>query len=357
MKILMYGVNKETVMEADVDKYRLDNQKKRIQMQTIRELNGVEEIIILDNDFRNEYYLYVDEKTFSHGDFLRYLAGETNKNLEEIILETYSMFNEDVLRHLYEVSSGYLSHPLGSFSTLDSVEQALKFAVFMDTCGQVLYKLFTEAIQLAYYLKLKEKIQPLNKSKISEYLYRLKKRMGSLEKKNYVLAGDDFEVFYLTKLLLIANAQTITIVHKNVSNAKRQKELIKAKLEKSEQTKIHYADEKSIHYRLSKSDVVIFDTSKLNLLNKKIREEVAAIRRTPKIQYLLDTSEHPIEAIKDEQLDLYTVDVKMKLSYNDEQKNKAIIAFDEELSEHIDRFMNYLKEIHVNVTEEAMYQN
>lgn len=183
MKLLMYGVNKETIMKEDVDKYRLFGDQKQIQMNDIRQFDGVEEIILLTNDFRNEYYLYVNETIFSHGDFLRYIADKTDKSLQEIILETYSKFNEDVLRHLYEISSGYLSEPVGSFKVLASVEKAVHYALEMNTAGEVLYRLFKEAIDLAYQFKLDEEIQPLNKSKITKYVYLLKKKMKSLEKK------------------------------------------------------------------------------------------------------------------------------------------------------------------------------
>ncbi|HLR92266.1 MAG TPA: hypothetical protein VK048_04325, partial [Atopostipes sp.] len=170
MKLLMYGVNKETIMKEDVVKYRLSEPEKKVQMNDINKLQGVEEIVVLTNDFRNEYYLYVNETTFSHGDFLRYLAEKTDKNLQEIILETYSKFNEDVLRHLFEISSGYLSDPMGSFDSLESVENAVHYAEMLNTCGHILQNLFQEAIQLAYYFKLNEEIQPLNRSEISRYV-------------------------------------------------------------------------------------------------------------------------------------------------------------------------------------------
>src|SRR5690625_537306 len=121
MKLLMYGVNKETIMKEDVDKYRLFGDQKQIQMNDLSQFDGVEEIIVLTNDFRNECYLYVNETIFSHGDCLRYIADKTDRKLQEIILETYSKINEDVLRNIYEISSGYRSKPEGSFDVLASV--------------------------------------------------------------------------------------------------------------------------------------------------------------------------------------------------------------------------------------------
>ena len=77
MKLLMYGVNQETVMKEDIHKYLLNDEEKEIQMNDISQLEGVDEIIILSDDFRNEYFLYVDEEIFSHGEFLRYIANKT----------------------------------------------------------------------------------------------------------------------------------------------------------------------------------------------------------------------------------------------------------------------------------------
>ena len=44
----MYGVNKETVMKEDTEKYFLDDEKKYIQMNDILKFNGVEEIAIFE---------------------------------------------------------------------------------------------------------------------------------------------------------------------------------------------------------------------------------------------------------------------------------------------------------------------
>src|SRR5699024_8024164 len=135
MKLLMYGVNKETIMKEDVDKYRLFGDQKQIQMNDISQFDGVEEIIVLTNDFRNEYYLYVNETIFSHGDFLRYIADKTDKTLQEIILETYSKFNEDVLHHLYRRSNVYISDPVSYYVVLSSVENAVYYSIVINTAG------------------------------------------------------------------------------------------------------------------------------------------------------------------------------------------------------------------------------
>ena len=352
MKLLMYGVSKETVTKEEAIKYQIANGRKERQMTEIIEFDGIEEIVILDSDFRNEYYLYVDELVFSHGEFLRYLAEETGKNLEEVILETYSKFNEDVLRHLYEIATGYFSNPKGSIEMLISLERALDLSKNLKTVGRILTKLFREAIDLAYTLKLNDLILPLNLSEASKYIYILKKKLGQLENKNYLLAANDHDLMILSKVFLMANAQTVSITHKDAGELNRQYQKISAKLTEEEKSKFHLADAKSLNYRLAKADAVILNLTDLQILDQETREEVAEIRQTRKVQYLIDTSEHPMIEFNCESLDIELIDPDISYAHNDEKQQEAMIEFDEILSTKVNEFMKYFEQFQEeNLTE------
>lgn len=352
MKLLLYGVSQETVTKEDANKYKLTQRKKKTQMHDILEIEGIEEIIVLDNGFRSEYYLYVDEYVFSHGDFLRYLSDQTGKPLEEIILETYSKFNEDVLHHLYEIASGYLTDPKGCFKVLESVKKALDFARKLETTGEVLVKLFNETLELAYSLKLDTELQPLNDNQISKSIYLLKKEMGTLSDKNYVLAGNEFELIVLTKILLIAGAQTVTITNQSDKELAKTYNKLKINLTNTEMTKVRKADVNSLNYRLAKADAIVLNMSEFALTDKAVQEEVSAIRQTKKIQYILDTNPNPIEQLEVEGLDVQVIDSDVKFSYNDEEKEQAVIVFEEILSNQIEKFMKYFEQFqNENITE------
>src|SRR5699024_107270 len=267
-------------------------------------------------------------------DFLRYIADKTDKNLQEIILETYSKFNEDVLRHLYEITCGYLSEPMGSFDILNSVEKAVNYASKLHTGGEILYKLFEEAIQLSYSFKLNESTQPLNMSEISKYIYLLKKKMSTLAKKNFLISGNTFEIGYLTNLLLLADAQTVTILHTDEKDSLKQVEKLSTYLTDTEAGKVFAATSKSLYYRLSKTDAVVCDFSKIDLFNEKTKEEIAIMRQTKKVQYLIDTSKDPIKEMVSDRLDIHVIDPTVNLAYNDEQLNNAIMVLEERSEEH-----------------------
>ena len=354
MKLLMYGVNKETVMKEDTEKYFLDDEKKYIQMNDILKFNGVEEIAILADDFRNEYYLYVDESIFSHGEFLRYLSSNTNKSLQEIILETYSKFNEDVLRHLFEVASGYLAEPKGSFIELEAVEQSLDFAQATNTVDEILGKMFAKAIHLSFDLKLDEMVKPLNHSYLVRYLYLLKEQMNSLEKRDYLISGNDFELYYLTKLLLFTGARTISVIHENDEKALEQFEKLKQSLTEAELTKVYPVTKKSLYYRLAKADAAIINSAEINLFTDEICEEVAILRQTKKIQYLLDTNESQTTKLESSNLDIRYINGNTEPFYDDSEQAEAMIAFEEKLSNHIKQFMDFLEMFQADTKEKIL---
>ena len=345
MKLLMYGVNKDTVMKEDVDKYLLNDTDKRIQMIDISQFEGVAEVVILSDDFRNEYFLYVDEDIFSHGEFLRYIAGKTSKTLQEVILETYSKFNEDFLRHLFELTTGYLSNPVGSFKDLGTAEKTLEFASSIQMGGPVVYKMFNRAIYLGYALKLVDEIKPLNQSQISHYILLLKEYISDFSKKNFLISGDDYQVYFLTKLLLFADAQTITIIQKDEEKSQLQFNQLKSLFNETELSRISPMIQKSLFYRLAKMDVAILNASDLNIFEHQIQEEVSVIRQTKKVQYLIDTAEDEKEDKMFPEYDFQYIDGNTQIIFNKEEEEVALATFEEELSIEVDDFMNFLQEV------------
>ncbi|MDZ7835380.1 MAG: hypothetical protein U5K84_08620 [Alkalibacterium sp.] len=157
MKLIMYGVNRDTVSTQDIHKYGLNESMRKCHLNDIDAFDGVAETVLVTTDSRNEYYLYIDEQTFRHGDLLRYLSCHTGKNLEEIILETYSKFNHDVVEHLYGLVSPLSEKP----ESLSVLEQALLESLNEQTIGHVLNDLFTRAISFSMSLYDKEALYPI----------------------------------------------------------------------------------------------------------------------------------------------------------------------------------------------------
>ena len=68
MKLLMYGVNRDSVSVDEIYKYSLNDDMRKKHLKEIKLFNGVKEVVLLVTENRNEYYLFVDETEFKHGD-------------------------------------------------------------------------------------------------------------------------------------------------------------------------------------------------------------------------------------------------------------------------------------------------
>lgn len=121
----MYGVNKNVLSEEDLQPYLLTETQVHDQLNDLSQLAGVMDIFILNSQELTEYYFNVDELTFQHGDFLNYMAQRVGRPVEQVILDTYSKFNGDIISHLYALLSGVSLHT-DQDQLLELVEHHLK---------------------------------------------------------------------------------------------------------------------------------------------------------------------------------------------------------------------------------------
>lgn len=345
----MYGVNQDTVSVEDIDKYKLSETQKIEHLHDIKRFPGVEEICIMSSNMRSEYYLNVDETTFKHGDLLRYLSTFTGKPLKEIILETYSKFNKDVVNHLFTVVSGMEARPKGSYTTLRHAENALNVGAQEETLGFMLKDLFKNAIKFSRKMRLSETMKPFYNTQPSRAIEMLEDTIGELNDKKYVLFGNGYDVIHLAKLLLSLNVQSLTIANEDAFISKKMinnlKDWVDLTVEGECTTRFHAADLVSVCYRFSNADgIVLLPSFDCECLTSDMLEKVETIRQTKKIQVIVDFNENNRAAFESlGHLVSYTSfnDQSFK-EFSDEELSQADIYFDENLLQVTEKFMeNY----------------
>lgn len=345
----MYGVNQDTVSVEDIDKYKLSETQKIKHLLDIKRFPGVEEICIMSSNLRSEYYLNVDETTFKHGDLLRYLSAFTGKPLKEIILETYSKFNKDVVNHLFTVVSGMESRTKGSYTTLSHAENALNLGAKEGTLGFMLKDLFKSAIKFSRKMRLSETMKPLYNAQPSRAIEMLKDTNGELDGKKYVLFGNGYDVIHLAKLLLSLNVQSLTIANEDAFISRKMvsslREWIDLTVEGECTTRFHAADLVSVCYRFSNADGIVLSPSfDCDCLTSDMLKKVETIRQTKKIQVIVDFNENNRAAFESlGHLVSYTSfnDYSFK-EFSDEEFNQAGVYFDENIIQVTEKFMeNY----------------
>lgn len=345
----MYGVNQETVSAEDIEKYSLNSSTQAKQMREIKQFRGVQEVVVLCTDMRNEYYLHVDETIFKHGDLLRYLSEFTQKPLKEVILETYSKFNEDVIRHLFSVTSGMETKPKGDLKPLTSVEEALLLAEEENSSGFVLKDLFETAIHYAQDNHLRVAMAPLKEAEIPQCLNGLRKDLDHLGGKKFVLFGAGEETLHFTQLLLHAEAESVTIANANVQSSMEVFDQLSAiHMEEKDVLlrRVHAIGMDSVGYRLATADAIIVAPSVEHAwISEDLLNEMKELRQTKKVQWVIDLSQSQEEYLLTHQpmLEYVKLDEQTSNQYSDEEKEVARTYFDESLFYATDQFMEKYK--------------
>ncbi|GEK88122.1 glutamyl-tRNA reductase [Alkalibacterium putridalgicola] len=288
MKLIMYGVNRDTVSSVDIHKYGLDESLRMRHLNDISRFDGVSEIVLVTTDNRNEYYLYIDEQSFRHGDLLRYLSSHTGKCLEEIILETYSKFNHDVVKHLFTLTSAANEQS----ESVNVLEQALYESSIQGTAGDTLTGLFKKAIEFSLSLFDNETLYPIVSGYETRTIQSLKQYYPIKEDMNFLIIGNNDSINQITKYIIGKTSAYLTFLEKNekskamVANIKKWMSLTSDSRWESE---IQSVELSQLVYRLSKADIVIIGPSIQNAwLSEELLDDMFEMRPTAKKQLIID---------------------------------------------------------------------
>ncbi len=318
----MYGITEETVSKEDFERYRLNSDARNEQMQMILTFDGVKEVFIFSECQRLEYYLYVDENSFSHGEFLRYLAEYTSKPLDEIILETSSKFNEDVVRHLFELMGGFLDYTTNEFLLYYSLRRLFELHQF-STQHQMLKELFESALEFASTSRFKKELQPLIHDIIPRIFVTLKECINSFRDLTFVVIGDWNQLLEVKTLLKNYTNASITLAPTDIYSEKLLEQLDPL------ETNVRAVDVDDSAYYLSEADIIVVLSEMVNHLKNYQLDQLLAIRQTPKKQYIVDEFDTMLGNLLQERSGAKKITIRSDDDYSFEEKEEARHFLDE----------------------------
>lgn len=348
MKLLMYGVNRESVSSDDIHKYSLNQTAHRIHLNDIYQFDGVSEVVLLVTENRNEYYLYVDEVSFKHGDLLRYLADYTQKALEEIILETYSKFNDDVVKHLLNVSSYVDVAREENFESIDIIDDALTKSIEEKTVGTILYTLFKKSVEFSLSLCEIDDIKPLLQGEVFKAVRSIKEAISTTSSSQYLVIGNDKLTNQVMKYFIGSETSSMAVVDRGQCSRTSVQELKKwLRLTKRSSwiKNIHEIKLAQMLYRLAKADVIIVGPNEKNSwFTEELFNEMNAMRPSPKEQLIYDFSTAQDESViqKFDLIKYKHVTDEPKRLYTDDKMEEARTVYDEMLSLQTQQYMTQL---------------
>lgn len=209
MKLLLYGANQNSISQDDIQKYILSDEEAKKQLNDLKSLDGVDELIIYNNEWFTEYYFLVDETLFQHGDFLTYLSNSTEKEIDEVILDTYSKFNADLITHLLTVLVG-IDFEMNSVAFLADAEKAVVESG-EELENTFLNQLFIQAVQFISELRTLPELHDMFQSRTDLALQHILTCFRHLIFNRFYIAGSEEYIVALGKMLYRNGAQHITL--------------------------------------------------------------------------------------------------------------------------------------------------
>lgn len=354
MKLLLYGVSHQTVPEEDAKKYELSKEQLKEKTLEVSQFPGVEEVLILSNSNRTEFYFHVDETIFRHGDILRFISAYSGEDLERVIMETYSKFNGEVIRHLLKLLSDREFDQEKEWIRLSEVDQALAEAIKWNTAGEVLSTIFEHALVFSFKMRGISKLESFYNSDFSRIIKKLTEEWRSLEHKKVYLAGDSKTMIFMAKALFYLGVSSVII---GTENSKSQK--MADYLNQWAETLFSVQNYKAFRsvtsesrpYQLSSADVILSEEDmNEGEISVEDFEKMLSLRLTKKKQLLISFfQKQPTFAVrlKDKGLKPYTLtDLSSgdkAASLNEEEKETVRQIFDDSLETEIESLLGAYK--------------
>jgi len=336
LKLLLYGVSGNTVSIEDRDKYLVNKETVTKQLADLKQYDGVEGIILLSNAHRTEYYLHVDEATFSHGDFLRYLSEYSEKTIGDVILETYSKFNADAIRHLLYVLSGMDSNEENETELMIQAEKALETSRICGNCaGMVLDMLFEKAVDFSSQMQSLPSMAPLHSGKIGTVVRTFVNEWQNITKKRFLLAGNGLDVLQMAKGLFRMGARHITVANTEKASSESLTNILNQwayHLNVVNSKRAFFAvDTNQFLYSLSSSDGIVISNEDFETIMADISHKINEIRPYKKKQLLIDLTESISTGMQEENsMKVFSLDLLLSTSkYPQEEKETARKLFEE----------------------------
>lgn len=353
MKLLLYGVSHQTVSSDDAKKYRLSHIDIEEKLSVLKSFDGIDEVVILSNQDRTEFYLHVDEKKFSHGKILKFISGYSGEGLEQVIMESYNKFNEDVVRHLLFILSEKNSLDNQEMNILECADDALYIASECGASGIVLGDLFEQAISFSLHMRALPIMRVFYHSALSKTLRRLLKEWNSLDYKRFYLTGKSPFTLFMSKALFYLGASSITIETGDEDSQQLANQLNEwaTRVSCSSFSKpFHSGDTSSIHYQMSSADGIIVEENagKIAGVSKEL-EEILTLRFTKKKQLFISMLAQSIpldHSLKEKGIRAFSfVDLQegeIQEGINEEEKEAAQKKFEESIDQEVEKLLaNY----------------
>ncbi|MGM0524878.1 MAG: glutamyl-tRNA reductase [Pseudomonadota bacterium] len=216
MTISALGINHKTAPVDLREQVAFSNEQLDTALQAIRQLQGVDEAVIVSTCNRTELYC---QGTVSTDLLLGWLAGFHGLQADALIHHHYQYQDQQAISHLMSVASGLDSLVLGEPQILGQVKQAYQHAKRHAAVGGVLERLFQQTFRVAKTVRNETEVGQNAVSVAYAAVSMAKHIFAKLEKSRVLLigAGDTSEL--VAQHLRQQGVSDITVANRTLQRA------------------------------------------------------------------------------------------------------------------------------------------
>lgn len=219
MEIFAIGHNQETAPVELREKFSFGPTELIPALQTIRETEVAHESVIISTCNRNEIYTVVSDVEAAHRQLSDFFHDFHGVERGMIAHSLYALQQEQVVEHLFQVTSGIDSMVVGETQVFSQVKEAFRNAQSHKCTGPVLNRLFLRSFETSKRVRHQTRISHGSVSMSSCAVQLARKIFRDLSDKTTVLIGAGETSEQTARNLLNAGAGNFIIANRTVERA------------------------------------------------------------------------------------------------------------------------------------------
>ncbi len=266
MAFNILGINHKTAPVALREKLAFNNDRLLAALRTLRQENGIAEVVILSTCNRTEVYW---AGSASGAELSQWLERHHGNNLD-LASSLYVHQEQRAVEHAFSVASGLDSMVLGEAQILGQLKDAYRVAQESGSTGPTLNKLFQAAFSAAKRVRSQTQIGA-NAVSLASATVKLARRMYSdLSAQNVLMVGAGEMIALAARHFATAGVKRLVIANRTLSHA----------AELAAEVRGYAVDLSQLPAALAEADIVVSCTaSALPLIGKQAAATALKIRR------------------------------------------------------------------------------
>ena len=247
MSIVVIGVNHRTGPVAFLEKVMISESTMPNALRTLSMRDDIREAVVLSTCNRTEIYAVVERFHGAYDEIQNFLSETSGFAADEVTPHLYSHWDEEAIKHLFEVASGLDSAVLGESEIIGQVRNAWETAMTEGVSRNTLNLLFRYALEVGKRARTETGISRSTASVSHAAVEMAEDIIGSLAGKHVLVVGAGEMGEGVATALAREGAEHVTVINRTESRGEALAEKVGARVSKFE----------SLETELSGADVVV----------------------------------------------------------------------------------------------------